>query len=150
MLQGITCVLEAGWIICRYMSELPNSHELDKQILVETVGSVLWFVMDGLWMLNQPLYAKAMVVPTLAVNLFVFRYTNRSFSQISVVAAMNSWLLMNVFWMVGDLDKDPRLIEFARATFALGMVLLALAVGRAAADPERLMKVLARFRRLRA
>jgi hypothetical protein len=140
----------AARIRWRYMSELPNSHELDKQILVETVGSVLWFLMDGLWMLNQPTYAKAMVAPTLAVNLFVFRYTRRSFSQISVVAAMNAWLLMNVFWMVGDFDKDARLLELARAMFGFGMLLLALAIGRAATDSERLMKVLARFRRLRA
>jgi hypothetical protein len=131
------------------MPEPSNPHELDKQVLVETIGSVLWFVMDGLWMLNQASPAKAMVLPTLAVNLFVFRYTKRSFSQFAIVAAMNAWLLMNIFWMVGDLDKNPRLIEFARALFGLGLVLLVLAIGRDAANPEALAKLLTRFRRLR-
>ena len=116
---------------------------------METVGSVLWFIMDGFWMLNQALPAKLMVLPTLAVNVSVFRYTRHSFSQFSVVAAMNSWLLMNICWMIGDLDKDVRPIAVARVMFALGIILLTLAVGRDAMHPERLTKVLAHFRRLR-
>ena len=62
---------------------------------------------------------------------------------------MNSWLFMNVCWMVGDLDKGPRSITAARVLFALGIGLLGLAVGRDAMHPERLTKVLAHFRRLR-
>jgi hypothetical protein len=124
-------------------------HEQEKLLFVETVGSVLWFIMDGFWMLNQAFLAKAMVLPTLLVNLLVFRYTKHSLSQVSVVAAMNSWLLMNICWMLGDLDKDPRPIMAARVMFALGIVLLMLAVGREGMQPERLTKVLAHFRRLR-
>jgi hypothetical protein len=90
-----------------------------------------------------------MVLPTLVVNALVFRYTARSFSAYAVVAAMNSWLLMNIFWMVGDLDKDPVPLAAARAMFALGMVLLLLAVAKDATNPKRLTKVLAHFRRLR-
>ena len=131
------------------MVESPTIEQQDKLVLVETIGSVLWFIMDGFWMLNQAFAAKAMVIPTFVVNLLVFRYTKRSFSQYSVVAAMNSWLLMNVCWMVGDLDKDPRPITAARVLFALGIGLLGLAVGRDAMHPERLTKVLAHFRRLR-
>ena len=124
-------------------------HQQDKLVLIETVGSVLWFIMDGLWMLNQALPAKAIVLPTLAINLLAFRYTKRSFSQYAVVAAMNSWLLMNICWMVGDLDKDPRPVTVARVMFAVGVVLLTLAVGRDAMHPKRLTKVLCHFRRLR-
>lgn len=122
---------------------------VDRLVLVETVGSVLWFVMDGLWMLNQALPAKAVAAPALAVNLFVFRYTKHSFSQFAVVAAMNAWLVMNICWMVGDLDRDPRPLAVARVMFGLGMALLALAVAREAASPERLTRVLSHFRRLR-
>ena len=121
----------------------------DKQILVETIGSVLWFLMDGFWMLNQPLPAKAMVWPTLAVNLFVFRYTKWSFGQIAIVAAMNCWLAMNVCWMFGDLDKDPQPLAAARVLFFLGVALLALAIGREAVSQRRVTDVLAHFRRLR-
>jgi hypothetical protein len=121
----------------------------DKQIVVETAGSVLWFFMDGFWMLSQPVPAKAMVWPALAVNLFVFRYTKRSFGQIAVVAAMNCWLVMNICWMRADLDKDPKPLAVARILFFLGAVLLALAVGREAVNQRRVTEVLAHFRRLR-
>ena len=130
-------------------SEPAGEGRHEKMMLVETIGSVLWFVMDGLWMLNQGGGAKGMIAPALAVNLYVYRYTPRSFSQFAVVSAMNSWLLMNVFWMVGDLDKDARALGWARVFFVAGMVLLAAAVGRNALHPERLGKVLAPFRRLR-
>jgi hypothetical protein len=132
------------------MSEEPAENELGKQVFVETIGSVLWFLMDGFWMLNLAYAAKVMIWPTLAVNLFVFRYTRRSFSQFCVVGAMNSWLLMNIFWMIGDLDKDPGPLGIARWMFGLGMMLLAMVVARNAADREGLVKVLSRFRRLRA
>jgi hypothetical protein len=121
----------------------------EKLILTETIGSVLWFVMDGFWMLNAVLPAKAMILPALLVNLFVFRYTSRSLSQFSVVAAMNAWLLMNIFWMLGDLDKVPAPLVVARTMFALGLVLLALAVVTSGWRGEGLREVLSRFRRLR-
>src|SRR5215218_3331684 len=103
------------------MVESPTIEQQDKLVLVETIGSVLWFIMDGFWMLNQAFAAKAMVIPTFVVNLLVFR------------------------WMVGDLDKDPRPITAARVLFALGIGLLGLAVGGDAMHPERLTKVLAHF-----
>jgi hypothetical protein len=131
------------------MCDQPIVDQQEKVVLVETIGSVLWFIMDGFWMLNQALPAKAMVLPTLAVNLLVFRYTKRSFSQYSIVGAMNSWLLMNICWMMGDLDKDPRPVSVARVMFALGMILLVLALAKDAMHPERSTKVLAHFRRLR-
>ena len=121
----------------------------ERLVLTETIGSVLWFLMDGFWMLALSGPAKAMVLPTLAVNLFVFRYTKRSFSQIAVVSAMNCWLLMNIFWMISDLDKDPRLMIVAQALFGLGILLLVAVVVRNAARGERLTQVLAHFRRLR-
>ena len=131
------------------MSEHFEVQQQDRLVLTETAGSVLWFVMDGLWMLSQPVSAKAMVLPTLAVNLLVFRYTKRSFSQIAVVAAMNSWLLMNICWMFSDLDKDPRPLTAARLLFIAGMVLLTLAVARNVTQPRALKEVLTHFRRLR-
>src|SRR3712207_1971610 len=88
------------------MSEPIGSH-VDRLAMVETIGSVLWFFMDGFWMLSLPFAAKSMVAPTLAVNLLVFRYTRRSLSQFAIASAMNSWLLMNILWMLGDLEKDP-------------------------------------------
>jgi hypothetical protein len=121
----------------------------DRMALVETVGSVLWFIMDGFWMLDLANPAKAMVLPTLVVNLIVFRYTRHSFTQSAVVGAMNSWLLMNICWMIGDLNKDPKPIEVARLMFGLGVGLLLLAIIRGAMQPGRLRDVLTHFRRLR-
>ena len=131
------------------MSEKAALESQERLVLTETIGSVLWFIMDGFWMLNYGLPAKAMVFPTLAVNLLVFRYTTRSFGQTAVVAAMNSWLLMNILWMLSDLEKDLRLLTLARWMFVLGIALLVLAIGRNVVHPQGRTAVLAHFRRLR-
>jgi hypothetical protein len=131
---------------------MEDSQTLDasgKLALTETLGSVLWFLMDGFWMLSLAAAAKWMIFPTIAVNLFVFRYTRPVFSQLAVVAAMNSWLAMNIFWMIGDLDKDPNPLGLAKMMFALGLTFLVLAVGRNLFRPRRLVTILAHFRRLR-
>ena len=126
-----------------------ETQQLHRQILIETLGSVLWFLLDGFWMLDLPLVAKALVLPTLGVNLLVFRYTHRSVSQLSVVAAMNAWLLMNIFWMFGEIDEKPAFLTAARGMFALGVTLLVVAFARDAADPSRRSQLLLHFRRLR-
>jgi hypothetical protein len=118
-------------------------------VLTETLGSVLWFFMDGFWMLSLASAAKWMIFPTVAVNLFVFRYTRPLFSQLAVVAAMNSWLGMNIFWMISDLDRDPKPLGLAKMMFALGIVFLILAVGRNVFRPRSWGTVLMQFRRLR-
>ena len=126
-----------------------DTQQLHRQILVETLGSVLWFMLDGFWMLDLPLAAKSLVLPTVAMNLLVFRYAGKSVSQYCVIAAMNAWLLMNIFWMFGDMDEKPAFLTAARSMFALGVVLLVLAFARDAADPSRRSQLLLHFRRLR-
>ena len=100
-------------------------------------------------MLDVPLAAKFLVLPTLAVNLLVFRYAQRSISQYSVVAAMNAWLLMNIFWMFGDMDGNVTFLMAARGMFGLGLILLIAGFARDAADPSRRSQLLLHFRRLR-
>ena len=131
---------------------MEDSQTLDvsgKLALTETLGSVLWFLMDGFWMLSLAGAAKWMIFPTVAVNLFVFRYTKPLFSPLAVVAAMNSWLGMNIFWMIGDLDRDPKPLGWAKMMFALGLTFLVLAVGRNVFRPRKLIVMLMHFRRLR-
>ena len=118
-------------------------------VLLETAGSLLWFLMDGCWMLGLGGPARALALPTLVAHALAFRYTERSAVELAVTGSVNCWVLMNVLWMVGDLEGRPVLLAWARAAFAAGLALLLLAAVRAGASGELVRRTLGRFRRMR-
>lgn len=118
-------------------------------LLWETVGSVLWFLMDACWMLDWKLAASALVIPCVTANLMVFPYTPRLPAILAVTAAMNCWLAMNVGWMLDDLWDIPSLMTAARVFLVMGLALLLAAFAASRWRPETRAAVLAGFRRLR-
>jgi hypothetical protein len=116
--------------------------------LVETAGSVAWFAMDASWMLNVRPLAAALAVPTVLLNLLVFRFVARTWASWLVAGAMASWSCMNVLWMAHDLKTAPEWgLSAGKAFLLLGALMLVAAVfvGRS----EALAVVATRFRRLR-
>ena len=68
----------------------------DKLNFWDTTGSIMWFLMDGFWMMQWYWAAHLLIVPTLLANLITFRFIRFTTSQVFLTAAMNSWLLTNV------------------------------------------------------
>lgn len=118
-------------------------------VVLETVGSLFWFLMDGCWMLGLGDLARALAIPTVATQLIAFRYTDRSVVELAITGSVNCWVAMNVFWMFGDLDDRPALFAAARIAFGAGLSLLLLAAVCARSAGELLKRALGRFRRLR-
>ncbi|HXV26839.1 MAG TPA: hypothetical protein VD862_02350 [Candidatus Paceibacterota bacterium] len=115
----------------------------------ETVGSVLWFLMDACWMLEWSGAARLLIAPTVVPNLWAFRYTERSPAALAITAAMNSWLAMNCCWMVADLGGPPVLLTLARVFLGAGIVLIAFSVIVTLRERQSLLTILGRFRRFR-
>ncbi|MBI5732572.1 hypothetical protein HY967_01260 [Candidatus Jorgensenbacteria bacterium] len=120
-----------------------------KLVFFETIGSVLWFVMDSAWMFGSVTFAELLILPSVIFNFAIFFYTERSFSPFAVTAAMNAWLMMNILWMVGDMERAPILVFAAKITFGIGMLFLLVAFVKSRSSREVLVSVLRRFRRLR-
>lgn len=118
-------------------------------VVIEAIGSLAWFLMDGCWMLGLGGMARALVLPTVVAHWAAFRYTERSLVDMAVTASVNCWVLMNVLWMVADLEDRPVLLGPARVALGAGIVLLLLAALRARATGDLLKHTLGRFRRLR-
>jgi hypothetical protein len=118
-------------------------------VVLETIGSLFWFLMDGCWMLGAGFLARALALPTLAAQLVAFRYTHRSLVELAITGSVNCWVLMNVFWMFGDLDDRPGLFTAARVAFAAGLGLLVVAGVRTRSAAELGKRALGRFRRMR-
>jgi hypothetical protein len=121
----------------------------EKRELFESVGSALWFAMDGLWMFQAVGAAELLVAPTVVSNLLAFRYTERTLSEYGVLASVNLWLWMNASWMIADLEDVPQLITMAKVLFGAGFLALFLALLGPRCDRSTLIEVFGRFRRLR-
>lgn len=121
----------------------------EKLAFSETVGSILWFFMDAAWMFEISFLAKVLITPTVLVNLSGFRYTERKLTGFFVTVAMNAWLIMNIFWMVSDLNKVDSLLIVARVMFIVGIGFLIAAIAKTGLDYQLLLEMLSRFRRLR-
>lgn len=115
--------------------------------LVETIGAIAWFAMDGAWLLGAATCALVLAAPTLGLNLLVFRYAATTWPTRLVTAAMTSWAAMNILWMASDLGLVSWGTVVARVFLGLGVVLLgvALLVRRS----EAFHALGERFRRLR-
>lgn len=115
---------------------------------LETTGSVFWFFMDTAWMLGSPVVALAIAAPTVLTNLAVFRYTERRLVHYAVTAAMNAWLLMNMFWIMADESIAGTLLA-ARVCAVAGILCLLAAFVSSRWRKEAWQVALRRFRRLR-
>jgi hypothetical protein len=116
-------------------------------VMVETAGSVAWFAMDASWMMSSRAFAVALAVPTLLLNLLVFRFLTRAWASWLVAGAMAAWACMNVLWMASDLKLVAWGLDAGKAFLLLGVLMLVAAV--CADRSEALSLVAARFRRLR-
>lgn len=126
-----------------------NEKMAARLIVVETIGSVCWFLMDASWMFGIPSTAMLFAVFTIGASLLVFRYTERLASQMLVTAAMAAWASMNVCWMLNDLKIWDGGLTVAKVFFVLGAICLTSAVLTAKRSMEPIQAIIARFRRLR-
>lgn len=118
-------------------------------VIVETISSVCWFLMDASWMFGLPMIAKVMAILTIATSLLIFKFTERAAAPMLVTAAMTSWAVMNVFWMLNDLTVWDGGLPVARAFFVIGALCLLGAMFTAKRSAEPVLAIIARFRRLR-
>ncbi|WP_165223920.1 hypothetical protein [Aquisphaera insulae] len=109
--------------------------------LVDPVNSVAWFAMDGFWLAQLPVPAYVALVVTLSTGGLLFLWSRRRDEDL----ALNSWMWMNAFWMVSDLNEYEALRKAALAVGCVGGLILAISLR----PSNRRRKPLRHFRRIR-
>jgi hypothetical protein len=128
---------------------MQSNKNLARLEIVETVSSICWFSMDASWMLGLQLPAQIMATLTVIFSLLVFRYTERSWPNLFVNAAMNCWAFMNIFWMLSEFKAVGCGLLLAQVSFGIGAFCLICAAFSGASIKDALEVILARFRRFR-
>lgn len=115
---------------------------------LELAASVAWLGMDFAWMEHWTYAALCLAVPTSLCSAAGVLTAEPSFAARAIAGAMASWAVMNCFWMMSDLDVYNG-IWIARTSFALGVLLLLLALIVSGSSSAVMLEVARKFRRMR-
>lgn len=122
----------------------------DKKLeLFESLGSVLWLLLDGFWMLEWSTPVAVLVIPTILCNLTTLAYVERANNSRVAVLIVNAWLLMNVFWILADMYSFSSGLIYAKILFGLSVGLLLFGMIRNRGYRHYVFLVFYRFRRFR-
>ena len=112
------------------------------------IGSVAWFLMDGLWLLGVD-YEIVVSLGTVSfiAHLISLWLSERTPSTLAVNAAETCWLTFNVLWLVDDFHDVEWALIAAKVLFFAGAIFLAFAL--ALGQREGAESPVRRFRRLR-
>lgn len=114
----------------------------------EFVGSIFWLLMDFCWFKEWRLIAFALIPPTVLAHLLVIILGEKRFAYITVYSALNSWVMANALWIIGDLNKAELFIVAADIFFKLAIAITGLVVLISFKDksPKLILRLFRRFR----
>lgn len=113
--------------------------------LLDSLNSAMWFLMDASWMFHWETLAYIMIVPVVITGIASVVVAEKVAHVIFVYLALNCWIFMNVFWMIGDLHSIVSFLTVAKSFFFVGIFLLVLAL----LIPGNRKKTLSAFKRFR-
>ena len=98
---------------------------LDRIRKFENVHIVLWLLKDSCWAMDWRAAGMVMVVPTIAMAIYISWLSRTALKELIHNLAVCSWILANSIWMIGELFLNDRTRQFALVFFILGLGLIA-------------------------
>jgi hypothetical protein len=94
---------------------------------LESLGTIIWFLMDFVWMCGYNRIALALAIPAIILLIGAcVKYNGKSKSELYALTASVFWFLMNFCWISSEIiEKDAYLIA-AKLSFFIGCVFLFL------------------------
>jgi len=99
-----------------------------RQQQLETLGTFLWLLMDFLWLVEWSLAGTVAGVIGFLCLTGVLWLLPRDLATQAAASSASCWLLMNLFWMLGESYTQPGLILTAQLVGAVAVGLLGVSV----------------------
>lgn len=99
----------------------PYSIPIPKLRHFENVHIPLWLLKDTCWMMEWKVLGVCMIVPTVAVALYI-AYKSFQTREFFINLAICFWIFANGFWMCCEFFNRLELKNYAAWPFAFGMV----------------------------
>ncbi len=90
----------------------------------ENFHIVLWLIMDTCWVLDLKIPGLIMILPTLAVAIYLTWKHRALNSELFHNIAVVSWLCANSIWMIGEFFFNDTLRPIAIVFFTIGVIIV--------------------------
>src|SRR3989344_3346204 len=91
----------------------------------ETNVTLLWFLMDGLWMMGFRVLPAILAFPAVAVGCITLLYADKTPRLLAVTIAGSTWMFMDICWMIGENFQIDVFHILSRTMFWTTLVCLA-------------------------
>ena len=99
--------------------------KLTKSEIYESIGSVFWLAMDFGWFKELETLTLLLIPPTILLHILALFSVEKRFVYVTLMSAVNFWVIANAFWIIADLKSISALNSTAETFFWLAMVLTA-------------------------
>jgi hypothetical protein len=96
----------------------------------ENFHILLWLLKDLCWVMDFKVLGLIMIVPTVAVALYITVLTRKSFAELLHNLAVVCWICANSVWMIGEFFFDDTTRQVAVIFFVTGLLLIAYYYGQ--------------------
>jgi hypothetical protein len=101
----------------------------------DNVHILLWLIKDTCWMLEWKVLGCLMIVPTIAVAIYLAaRSATEQVFWINLAVCF--WITANAYWMVCEFVGREEIKNYAGLPFAMGFICVAIFYRRPASRPE--------------
>ena len=90
----------------------------------ENFHILLWLLKDLCWVADWKIVGTIMIVPTIAVALYITIIARRSYSELMHNLAVVCWICANSVWMVGEFFFDDGTRKPAMLFFLTGLLII--------------------------
>jgi len=90
----------------------------------ENVHILLWLLKDLCWVADFKIMGLVMIVPTIAVAIYITVLTRRTTSEFFHNLAVVCWICANSVWMIGEFYLHDTTRIFAMIFFIAGIALI--------------------------
>lgn len=129
-------------------SQLDKNSQLTIGEKFEFAGSIFWLLMDYCWFKEWQTTAYIFILPTISAHFLAMAFGEKGLAYFTIYAALNSWVMANSLWVIGDLNGVGYFVTAADACFKLAIVLTGLILVISLKE-KSLTLVLRLFRRFR-
>ena len=95
---------------------------LEKIRKIENSHIILWLIKDTFWVMDVKVLGVIMIVPTIAVALYLTIISRRDRKEFLHSLAVCFWILANGTWMIGEFFYEDGLRPYALLFFLAGLL----------------------------
>ena len=92
---------------------------------VENLHILLWLLKDTCWVTSLKVEGIVMIIPTMAVAIYITWRTRKVYSELFHNLAVCSWITANSIWMIGEFYFNDKTRGLALIFFIIGLSFVA-------------------------